>query len=99
MTWIIWGIVLFLQNFSFTLVSRARNTNSLRFHAICSILSSATYILAQILLFGNLLSAFHSADTLRMWQVGFFYMIVTTVGSLTSHYIAMHWLEKWFKVH
>ena len=77
------GLVV-LQNASFTLVSRARNSNSLAYHTIASVLSNGLWLLVirQVVL--NL-----SNVTLMLT-----YLVAAVVGSIAMHYIAMKYLEK-----
>lgn len=77
------GLVV-LQNASFTLVSRARNSNSLAYHTIASVLSNGLWLLVirQVVL--NL-----SNVTLMLT-----YLVAAVIGSIAMHYIAMKYLEK-----
>lgn len=73
-----------LQNAAFTLVSRARNSNNMTYHAISAVLSNGMYLLVFRHLQLNLANI--------PVQVG--YLIGAVIGSLGMHYIAMRFFEK-----
>lgn len=50
MTWILWGVLLIIQNMSFTLVSRARNSGSIKFHAVASVGSNGVWFASQAII-------------------------------------------------
>jgi hypothetical protein len=50
-TWIIWAGVLLAQNFSFTFVSRARNSGSLKRHVIAALASNGVWFWGQGIVF------------------------------------------------
>lgn len=73
-----------LQNASFTLVSRARNSKSLAFHTIASILSNGIYLLVIR----------HVVTNLNNWVLMVTYVVGAVVGGLIMHHISMNYLEK-----
>ncbi|WP_260255995.1 hypothetical protein, partial [Elizabethkingia miricola] len=73
-----------LQNASFTLVSRARNSNSLWFHAIASVLSNGIWLLV-------IRHVVQNFDNLNMM---FVYLVGSVCGSLLMHHISMKYFEK-----
>jgi hypothetical protein len=77
------GLVI-LQNASFTLVSRARNSNSLLYHTIASVLSNGIWLLVirEVVL------------NLNNTQMMITYLIGAVIGSISMHYIAMKYFEK-----
>lgn len=77
------GLVI-LQNASFTLVSRARNSNSLAYHTIASILSNGIWLLVirQVVI------------NLNNCQLMVAYLFGAVIGSISMHYIAMRYFEK-----
>lgn len=72
-----------LQNASFTLVSRARNSNSLTYHTIASVLSNGIWLLV----IRNVVANFDN------WILMVTYLIGAVCGSVTMHYISMHYFE------
>jgi hypothetical protein len=54
LSWAAWAAVLFLQNISFTYVSRARSSGSLIRHVKASIFSNGIWIFSQMLMLGPL---------------------------------------------
>lgn len=80
---IMFGLVV-LQNASFTLVSRARNSNSIAYHTIASVLSNGIWLLVirQVVL------------NLDRWGLMLTYLIASVLGSIAMHYVAMKYFEK-----
>jgi uncharacterized membrane-anchored protein len=80
---VMFGLVV-LQNASFTLVSRARNSSSLLYHTIASVLSNGIWLLVirQVVL--NL----NEVDLMLT------YLVASVIGSIGMHYVAMKFFEK-----
>lgn len=74
----------FIQNASFTVVSRARNSDSILYHGIASIFSSALWLIVLKNVVTNIDS----------WQMVAGYMIGTVSGSVGMHWFAMKFFEK-----
>ncbi len=77
-------LLVVLQNASFTLVSRARNSNSILYHTIASILSNGIWLLVirQVVL------------NLSNISLMLTYLVGSVIGSISMHYIAMKFFEK-----
>ena len=77
------GLVV-LQNASFTLVSRARNSKSITYHTIASVLSNGVWLLVirQVVL---------NLDNVTLMIT---YLFGSVIGSISMHYIAMKYFEK-----
>lgn len=73
-----------LQNASFTLVSRARNSSSLLYHTVASILSNGIWLLVIR----------HVVTNFDNWILMVTYVIGAVIGSIGMHYIAMKYFEK-----
>ena len=73
-----------LQNASFTLVSRARNSDSIMFHAIAAVLSNGIWLLVIKKVVLNLDS----------WPFMVTYIIGSVIGSILMHHISMKYFEK-----
>lgn len=73
-----------LQNASFTLVSRARNSKSIKYHSITSILSNGIWLLV----IRNVVTNFDKPALMVAYLVG------SVIGSVLMHYIAMKYFEK-----
>ena len=73
------AVLAFLQNVSFTLVSRARNRDNTKYHMFCSILSNGIWFLT----FGILVKADMS------FYLFIPYLIGTVSGSLFGAKVAM----------
>lgn len=93
-SWVIWALILLSQNASFTLVSRARNSGSLGFHALAAIGSNGIWFIALGIAVDKLAIA-KQADSLSLFiGTALFYTIFTVIGSVGMHYISMNYLEK-----
>jgi uncharacterized protein YebE (UPF0316 family) len=77
-------ILTFLQNASFTLVSRARNSKSISYNAIASILSNGIWLLVL----KNVITNFDKPSFI------FAYVFGSTIGSTVMHYVVMKYFEK-----
>lgn len=73
-----------LQNACFTLVSRARNSDSLAYNAIASVLSNGIWLLV----ISKVVKNFDSPKMMIAYLVG------SVVGSVAMHHISMKYFEK-----
>jgi len=73
-----------LQNASFTLVSRARNSNSILYHTIASVLSNGIWLLV----IRNVVANFDNITLMITYLIG------SVTGSISMHYVAMKYFEK-----
>lgn len=87
MQYFIMFLMTILQNASFTLVSRARNSDSIMFHALAAICSNGIWVLVIRKLVINL----------DNWGMIGTYVIGTVIGSIVMHYVSMKWIEPYFK--
>lgn len=94
MKWILWAILLVVQNASFTLVSRARNSSSLGYHAWASALSNLIWFASQYILVDSMLDLLRSGDALLAVFTGAFYAAFTMAGSVGMHAVSMRYIER-----
>ena len=88
--WLLWPITLIWQNYAFTYVSRARNSGSLKRHAIAALQSNGVWFLQTIFVF----TAFQN---IMSGQYGWaltgaavaMYTAFTMLGSIYAHYRAL----------
>lgn len=73
-----------LQNAAFTLVSRARNSPSITFHAIAAVLSNGIWLLVIR----------HVVTNLDSWPLMVTYLLGSVTGSLLMHHISMNYFER-----
>lgn len=88
--WLMWAAVLFLQNISFTYVSRARSSGSLLRHAKASVFSNGIWIFSNMLMLGPMfdyLTGKHGRHEQAL--TGLVYTVACVGGSLFAHYLAM----------
>ena len=73
-----------LQNASFTLVSRARNSDSITFHAIAAVLSNGIWLIV-----------FRQVQmNVDLWYFQIAYIVGAVIGSIWMHHISMKYFEK-----
>lgn len=93
MSWVVWAVLLLLQNASFTLVSRARNSKSLSYHAFASVCSNGIWFLSLGMAINKLNEAMNSGSWAVVAGTATFYTVCTVVGSVGMHYILMKHVE------
>jgi len=89
----IWAAVLLIQNASFTMVSRARNSGSLSYHAVASVFSNGVWFASQFFVISSIIDVVKAADLLLGAGYAVFYTVFTVIGSLSAHYVLMHHVE------
>jgi len=94
MTWALWFLLLVVQNAAFTLVSRARNSSSLSYHAWASVLSNGIWFASQFILFDSMLKVMKSGDLIAVLPIAAVYIAGTMTGSLGMHWFALRKIEK-----
>ena len=88
--WALWAFVLILQNFSFTFVSRARNSGSLKKHLVAGIFSNGIWFASQIFAFSAIFSILTGKYGIgKAMAAGAFYTAFTLTGSLLAHQFAL----------
>jgi hypothetical protein len=88
--WAIWAVILIMQNFAFTFVSRARSSGSIVRHAIASVFSNGIWFVSQIIIFTAMFQMMLGKYGLKM-QVftAVYYTVFTMIGSLTAHWFSL----------
>lgn len=93
MSWVLWALILLMQNASFTLVSRARNSGSLKFHALAAVGSNGIWFVGLMFAVDKIKEAKDAHDIWLLIGSAVFYTIFTVIGSVSMHYISMKYLE------
>jgi hypothetical protein len=93
MSWFWWALMLMAQNACGTWTSRARNSASIKYHAVASFFNNGVY-------FANLFVGVDKIATADSnWLIAFtlfFYALFTMLGSIASHWVLMHHVETKF---
>lgn len=92
--WVIWAGLLAMFGISSTMVSRARNTNSYRYHGICAVFSHGTFFVAQLIGVDLMVEIINTHSTLLAVKGFVVYVASSTTGAIIAHWIAMRFLEK-----
>lgn len=87
--WASWGVLLLLQNASFTWVSRARNSGSIWYNGVASIFSNGIWMVGQSIIIVNI-----AQSKAPLWLMVVFYAAVCSVGSVISQWLLMKYVEK-----
>jgi uncharacterized membrane protein YhaH (DUF805 family) len=94
MQWLLWALMLFAQNASFTWTSRARNSSSVAYHAIAAVFSNGIYFVNLIFATDILVAALRAHDTGRLMAAAALYTACTVSGSVAMHHFLMKKVEK-----
>ena len=79
MSWIILVALSFIQNVSFSMVSRSRNRDNMTYHAICSIAANGIWFATM----------HHLVQADLTWWLLIPYIIGTVTGSISGAHISM----------
>lgn len=90
--WIIWGVLLFLQNAAHTATSRSRNTTSLWYTGIASIFSNGIWFASQFYIVNMLIAVKDKPAAFATTLT--FYIALTATGSVASHCYLMRFEAK-----
>ncbi len=85
--WIAWSVALVWQNYAFTRVSRARNSGSLKAHAVAALQSNGAWFLQSLFVYSafmNILTG--KAGIPKAVGAALYYTAFTMAGSLYAHH-------------
>ena len=89
-SWLLWAVVLFFQNISFTYVSRARNSGSLLRHVKAALFSNGIWIFSSMMMLGPLFAYLTGAHGLAAQAAtGVLYTVSTVSGGIFAHFWAL----------
>jgi hypothetical protein len=88
--WAAWSLALVWQNYAFTRVSRARNSGSLKAHALAALQSNGVWFIQSLFVY----SAFMNILTVKAgWAkaiaAALYYTLFTMAGSIYAHYVSL----------
>ena len=93
MRWVIWAIILLIQNAGFTWLSRARNSGSITYHGIAAIISNGVWFISQIFVVALITEAIKSHNLGLLLITAIFYTFFTVTGSISMHHFLMKYIE------
>lgn len=85
--WILWSLLLVLQNAAHTATSRSRNSTSLWYTGIASVFSNGIWFASQFFIVNALIAVKDDRPAFITTMV--FYIIFTVLGSTASHWYLM----------
>lgn len=88
-SWMVWGVILILQNATFVAVSRARNSDRLGYHAITNVGANGVFIISQFFALEKISTALTSKDWWLASGIFVFYVIMNLIGGLVTHHQLM----------
>lgn len=91
MSLVFWFFLLVVQTAAFTWVSRARNSGSIGYHAIASVVSNGVWFVSQFILIGMV--AKPGMPMSEIVTLGSIYILGTVTGAVLMHYVALKYLE------
>jgi hypothetical protein len=89
MIWLTWWILLIVQQASQTFISRARNGDNLRLHAMASVFSNGVWLTTQFLVFDQFSEIAKTRDWLRLAYTAAYYIAFCVIGSVSAHAFMM----------
>ena len=90
--WVIWGILLFLQNAAHTATSRSRNSKSLWYTGIASIFSNGIWFASQFYIVNKLIEV--KDNPVMFVSVLAFYISLTAFGSVAAQWYLMKFEQR-----
>lgn len=85
--WAAWSIMLVWQNYAFTRVSRARNSASLRAHALAALQSNGVWFVQSLFVYSSFMAILTGGSGWgKAIAMMLFYTALTMSGSIFAHY-------------
>ena len=91
---LVWGLLLLLQNASFTMVSRARNSGSYAYHAFASVCSNGVWFASMFFVVDAMAKIREASSFGLAVAYGIFYTALTVVASVGMHWLLVTYVEK-----
>lgn len=85
--WLIWGVLLVLQNASHTATSRSKNSKSLVYTGIASVFSNGIWFASQYFIVDKLIQVKDNAPLFITALA--FYVVLTVIGSVVAQWYLM----------
>jgi hypothetical protein len=95
--WAVWGVLIIVQNASFTLVSRSRNTDHWKYHAVAIIFGNTIYFFSGLFNLDNALKILQTRNLPLILGTVVFVTSMNLIGGLSSQRLAIR-IERWLKV-
>jgi len=86
--------ILIAQQFSYVLVSRARNSNSIMYGTIGSVAANSTYFFGQILMVDQYMKILRESNMNHALVLGAIYITTMTLTASVSQWVCMRWFER-----
>ncbi len=89
-----WALLLILQNASFTIVSRARNSGSDWYHAIAAVFSNGIWFMSHAIIIFNITEVIDRGKWSEYFLLLVIYVIATVIGSVAAGKFVRKYVEK-----
>ena len=86
--------ILIAQQFSYVLVSRARNSNSIMYGTIGSVAANSTYFIGQILMVDQFMKILREPNMNHALVLGAIYITIMTLTASVSQWVCMRGFER-----
>lgn len=93
MNYLEWSLLLAVQQFSFVVVSRARNSDNLWYGGIASVFSNGIWFLQYLLLTDGVMKVLKDSDWTTATKMGILYVTVNAVFAVIAQKVCMRWFE------
>lgn len=90
--YVVWALMLILQQFSHGISSRAKNSNKVFYNVLAAIFSNGVWFFNFYVLATNAIEK--KGDTYYLIYMGFFYIIFCVIGAVLSQIVAVYLVEK-----
>lgn len=90
----LWAVVLVLQNASFTIVSRARNSGSDWYHATAAVFSNGIWFVSNGMIIFNVTAVIDRGSKAEFALLLAVYIVCTVFGSVVAGKFARRYMEK-----
>jgi len=94
MNYLEWSLLLAVQQFSFVVVSRARNSDNLWYGGIASVFSNGIWFMQSLLLTDGMIKVLRDSDWTTATKMGILYVTVNAVFAVIAQKVCMKWFEK-----
>ncbi|KPJ96700.1 MAG: hypothetical protein AMS18_00130 [Gemmatimonas sp. SG8_17] len=93
--YVLWAVLLLLQNASFTMVSRARNSGSDWYHAFAAVGSNGIWLVATFFTFDKVFfAAVNDGLSLEVLGASLLYVVCTVTGSVFMGKFLRRYVER-----
>lgn len=91
--YVLWAVIILALNACNTALTRARSSGSLVYHTVMASIAGLVWIFNQLLSVNILVDIWHHRNWLLFTIIGVFYVVLTAIGSVGSHWLLVRFIE------